>query len=287
MVNHEQVTMMATRVLALRSEATGKNYKISIALPLAYQNDEPVKIAPFDQSLNAWPVIYVLDPNWLFGLTTDMVRYMSWCGRTTDALVVGIGYPEAGSVQATWQQTLLGRTHDLTPVRSKKSEVYNGEWLKSNVKTGGGALFLRFMKEELIPLIDKEYHTDPAKRTLLGHSHGGGFALYALFQAQGLFNTYIASSPSVDFADHFLLALESEYAKNHETLNANVYLSAGELEEVAGDDTTLTDIYRLAAQMESHKYNQLSLIKHVFPDCNHCEVIAPALHEGLRMALRK
>ena len=166
--------------------------------------------------------------------------------------------------------------------------MYNSEWLKVRVKTGGGPEFLRFLKQELIPLIDQEYRTDPAKRILVGHSHGGGFALFAMLQEPELFRTYIASSPSLDYADNFLFMLESEYAKKHKTLHAQVYLSAGELEQVVADeDETITNLYRFAAVLESRKYKHFSLVKNVFLDCNHCEVAAPALHAGLRMALRK
>src|SRR5512135_3161313 len=105
-----QAALLATEVRTLKSKATGKTYKISIALPLAYHNDEPVKFSPFDELLEAWPTVYVLDPDSIFGMTTDMIRYMSWWHRTNDAVIVGIGYPEEGSIQSTWQKTLASRT---------------------------------------------------------------------------------------------------------------------------------------------------------------------------------
>lgn len=284
----KQVSVMASEVRMLKSRATGKTYKLSIALPLAYNNDERVKIAPLDKLLDAWPVVYVLDPYWLFDMATGMVRYNSWSHRTTDALIVGIGYPEGKSVQATWQQSIASRTHDLTTRRSDRSEMYNSDWLKVRVKTGGGPEFLKFLKQELIPLIDQEYPTDPAKRILVGHSHGGGFALFAMLEEPELFHTYIASSPSLDYANNFLFQLEGEYAKKHKALHAEVYLSAGELEQVVADeDETLTNMYHFAAILESRKYKRFSMVKNVFPDCNHSEVMVPALHAGLRIALRK
>ncbi|HUH98279.1 MAG TPA: alpha/beta hydrolase-fold protein [Anaerolineales bacterium] len=283
----KQVPVMATEVRMLKSRATGKTYRLSIALPLAYNNHERVKIVPLDESRDAWPVVYVLDPYWLFDMATGMVRYNAWSHRTTDALIVGIGYPEGRSIQATWQQSLAARTHDLTPRQSDRSEMYNSEWLKVRVKTGGGPEFLRFLERELIPLIDQEYPADAAKRILAGHSHGGGFALFAMLQEPELFRTYIASSPSLDYADNFLFTLESEYAEKHKALHAQVYLSAGELEQVVSDeDETLTNMYRFAAVLESRKYKGFSLVKNVFPDCNHAEAVTPALHAALRMALR-
>lgn len=285
MTKPKQASLLATELRQIKSKATGKNYQISIALPYTYVDDS-IKIGPFEKSLTSWPVVYVLDSNWFFGMITDMVRVMPWFGRTTDAIIVGVGYPEEESLRDTWRKVVALRTHDLTPMQSETSEKYNSEWVKLEVKTGGGSEFFKFIKQELIPLIDREYRTDPAKRILAGHSHGGLFTVFAMFQEPGLFSSYIASSPSLNFAENAMFSLESEYAKNHKRLQAHVYLSAGELEE-ANDDTTLTDMYRFAALLESRKYKGFSLTKHVFLDNDHCEVTAPAFQAGLKMALKK
>ncbi|TSA47408.1 MAG: alpha/beta hydrolase [Chloroflexi bacterium] len=281
-----QTSLLATELRKMKSKATGKNYQISIALPYTYVDDS-IKIGPFEKSLTAWPVVYVLDSNWFFGMITDMVRVMPWCGgRTTDAIIVGVGYPEEESLRETWRKVVALRTHDLTPMQSETSEKYNSEWVKLEVKTGGGSEFFKFIKQELIPLIDREYRTDPAKRILAGHSHGGLFTVFAMFQEPGLFSSYIASSPSLNFAEKFMFTIESEYAIKHKRLPAQIYLSAGELEE-GTEDTTLTDMYRFAALLESRKYKGFSLTKQVFLDNNHCEVTAPAFQAGLKLALKK
>jgi predicted alpha/beta superfamily hydrolase len=285
MAKPKQASLLATEFRMLKSKATGKNYRVSIALPFNYA-DASMNIAPFDKPLAAWPVVYLLDSDWYFGMLTDMVRIMAWSGRTTDAIIVGIGYPEEESILDTWRIGLASRTHDLTPQQSEISEKYNSQWLKLDVKTGGGNEFYNFITQELVPLIDQEYRTDPAKRILAGHSHGGLFTLFAMFQDPGFFSRYIASSPSLDFADNIMFTLESVYARKHTRLPAQVYLAAGELEQ-GTDDTTLTDMYRFAALLESRKYKGFSLTKQVFLDNNHCEVTAPAFQAGLKMALRK
>ncbi|OGO62490.1 MAG: hypothetical protein A2030_10370 [Chloroflexi bacterium RBG_19FT_COMBO_50_10] len=285
MTKPKQTSLLATVLRQIRSKATGKNYQISIALPFAYVDDS-INIAPYDKPLTAWPVVYLLDPFLFFGMITDIVRTMAWCDRTTDAIIVGIGYPEEESLRETWRKGFAARTHDLTPIQSEKSEKYNSEWLKLDVKTGGGGKFYRFIKQELIPLIDQEYRTDPEKRILAGHSHGGLFTLFAMFQEPGLFSSYISSSPSLHFAEKVMFTLESEYAKKHKKLPAQIFLSAGELEEDT-EDTTLTDIYRFAALLESRNYKGFSLTKQVFLDNKHCEVPAPAFQVGLKMALMK
>ena len=56
--------------------------------------------------------------------------------------------------------------------------------------------FRRFLTDELLPRIDKEYRTLPF-RTLIGHSLGGRFALEAMCRAPGAFPAVIAISPSL------------------------------------------------------------------------------------------
>ncbi len=169
MTKPQPASMLASELRMMKSKATGQNYRISIALPYAEVDKSLRSIPLFENSPIAWPVIYLLDADWLFGMVTDTVRLMAWDGRTTDAIVVGIGYPEERTMGRTWRQCTAGRTRDLTPVSSASSDAYWSELLDLDVKSGGGPAFHEFIKHELIPVIDQKYRTDPAKRILAGH----------------------------------------------------------------------------------------------------------------------
>jgi predicted alpha/beta superfamily hydrolase len=54
--------------------------------------------------------------------------------------------------------------------------------------------FLRFIQYELLPEMEKNRRIQ--FRVLYGHSLAGGFTLYAMLKAPGLFNAYLASSPT-------------------------------------------------------------------------------------------
>jgi predicted alpha/beta superfamily hydrolase len=56
------------------------------------------------------------------------------------------------------------------------------------------ANFHKFMENELIPVIEKEFTVK--ERILFGHSFAGAFTIYSLLNKPGLFDTYIASSPT-------------------------------------------------------------------------------------------
>ena len=157
---------------------------------------------------------------------------------------------------------------------------------KRPTPTGDAGNFLKFIKDELIPIVEKDYRADSSKRILVGHSYGGLFGLFSLFEAPDLFNTLIIGSPTLSYGNRFTFEREESFAKEHKKLNAKIYLYVGEYEEDI-KDTTMTDTLRIAAILQGRKYEGLSLVKHVFLDQNHCEVAAPGFQWGLKYALKK
>jgi predicted alpha/beta superfamily hydrolase len=269
----------------MESEHTGRKYCITISLPLGYYTT-PSEGWPFNNTPEKWSTVYVLDGNWYFGMVTDIIRPMSWCGSTTDAIVVGIGYPEADNAIESFRDSFTRRNADLTPVRDEHEEKMLEEQQKRPAPTGDAGNFLKFIQNELMPFIEKGYRSDPSKRILVGHSYGGLFGLFALFESPDLFETLIIGSPTLSHGNRFTFQQEESFAKAHKKLPAKIYLYAGEHEESI-TDTTLTDTLRLAAILQGRNYEGFSLVKHVFIDQNHCEVAAPGFQGGLKFALKK
>jgi predicted alpha/beta superfamily hydrolase len=150
------------------------------------------------------------------------------------------------------------------------------------VPNGDAAGFHAFIKDELIPFIEQTYRADPTKRVLVGHSYGGLFALYVMFTTPDLFGTLVIGSPSVGYGGEYTFQQEEAYAQAHKALPARVYYFVGELEPEEIDD-----IRRMAAKLLARNYEGFSLVEHVFPDQNHCEVAGAGIHWGLMHALRK
>ena len=66
-----------------------------------------------------------------------------------------------------------------------------------SAKTSGGAEnFTKFIGEELLPYIEKEYPVTKY-RTIVGHSFGGLFVVNALMHHPDLFTNYLAIDPSL------------------------------------------------------------------------------------------
>lgn len=269
------VTISGSELHTIKSKHTDTRYRITVSLPYEY-DDKPSK---------KWPVVYLTDGNSYFGMVTDIVRSMSLCESTTDAIVIGIGYPESGKYKSPWEE-FHRRSFDLTPIQDKNAEKELGEITKRNTVTGGADKFIKFIQNELFPFVNERYRTAARKRVLAGHSLGGLFAAYALFENPRLFTHYLICSPSLWFHDQYIFEREENYSKRHKQLHANVFLSTGEMEESAGRNMT-TNPLRFTTLLTSRNYKGLNVIQKFFNGEGHCEVIAPSFQAGLKWALKK
>lgn len=164
--------LWTTPVSAARDETflshDGRNYSVRI--------DVPEGAAP----LTGWPVVMVLDGNAYFETMVGAVRAQAfapdWTG-VSDAVVVGVDGADGRLFGAA-------RRQDFTPI------AVDGVG-------GGAASFLEFLTGPVRAAVAAHAPTDPARSALFGHSLGGLFTLFALFERPDAFSTYIASSPSI------------------------------------------------------------------------------------------
>jgi predicted alpha/beta superfamily hydrolase len=277
----KRASLAASGVRMIKSANSGGTYRITIALPYAYSGQDTDW--PYDDPPARWPVVYLLDADFYMGMVTELIRSAAWCGGSTDAIVVGISYPEHRDPQRSWRNTVARRATDLTPVRDETYERDNSEVAKRPFRTGNAAAFHAFIRDELIALIEAEYRADASRRILVGHSLGGLFGAFALLHEPKLFDAYVIGSPSLPFGDGVVFRQEEAFARKSRTLRARVYLYAGELD----DDELLAAAVRFAEILERRSYKGLTLSKQIFANLNHCEVLAPGFQGGLSWALRK
>ncbi len=253
----------ATEVQVVHSSRAGHDYQISVALPYHY-DDEP------DRS---WPVIYVLDANLYFGMVVEMVRAMNirveFCDELPDAFVVGIGYPVEGSLSTILHEVMHRRMRDFLPGPDPDAEDFIQQHfpLDHPASAGNVAGFWSFLCQELVPLIESEYRTDPGDRTLLGHSWGGTFAAYTLFRDPPVFQRYVivSSNPDPD--------AEAAYGREHDRLPVRLHWVMEE------SDPEVTAVQRYLDALPS-RYADLR-VSHQVLDRTHCAVVAPAFQAGL------
>lgn len=271
----QPVTLPHVRQFDLASNRTGQRYRIFVSVP---------DTAPPPAG---HPVLYVLDGNAAFPSIALMARTAARRGKVTGLhapVVVGIGYASGDDYDSA------ARARDYTlPAGGKAGK---GE--------GGADLFLDFIELELKDLIQAAAPIDPQRQALFGHSYGGLLTLHALFTRPAAFQTYIAASPSIWYADRHVLSEAAGLAAVR--LNkARVLLTVGELEQAVAppsakpDDRAavlarkrMVDEARdLAAQLDAKKQAYgLERVRFVeLARENHGSALFPALSRGLEFFL--
>jgi uncharacterized protein len=119
--------------------------------------------------------------------------------------------------------TNTDRTRDLTPV---KSTAKNPAGELQAPTSGGADNFLKFFETELIPEIEKQYRVQPY-RILAGHSLGGLFAIHSMISKPGLFNSYVAVSPSLQWENGEALKRAEDFLKNQKEMKVTLFVSLG------------------------------------------------------------
>jgi hypothetical protein len=248
------------RISYLHSTVVGDDYMISVALPSGY-----------NASHSSYPVLYVTDANSNFATAAQLTARMTRNKDLPPMIVVGIGY-------RTDSLARILRLRDMTPDRDPSLRRSHA---------GRSAFFLRFIKEELMPFVKKNYRTSP-DAVYAGMAIGGVFGLYVLFHEPETFRGYLIASPSIWYDSSVLFKYEQEYARTHHDLPARLYLSAGGKEEAEAGFTHMeTNVKKLAELLTSRHYPGLHLRTQVLEEETHFSVFPTALNHGLHTLYSK
>ncbi|HRF08564.1 MAG TPA: alpha/beta hydrolase-fold protein [Xanthobacteraceae bacterium] len=182
---------------------------------------KPKKPAPE----SGYPVLYALDGNSVVALLSNLNR--GHLGRDDQSgfvpgLVVAVGYPTEQMLD------VRRRALDYTAAQATPD---SGTYLKPE-QTGGADAFLSFLEEELKPAIEREFRVDKQRQALFGHSFGGLFTLHTLFTKPDAFQTYIAASPSIWWADRAISKTRDAFIRSRPDLaGKRILLLVGGLEQ--------------------------------------------------------
>jgi len=252
-----RVTIPNTEVRMVWSSNVGQEYRIFVALPHSYTDAD-----------TSYPVLYVLDANWAFGLITETIRLLQLGEELPVTIVVGIAYPvnDVGEIRRL-------RARDYTPTVDRRPEAVESDG------TGGAGNYLGFIRQELMPFIQSSYRVNPEDKAIVGSSLGGLFALYTLFHHPDTFNRYIIGSPSIWWDEGVTFAYESGFAANNADLSAKVFISLGALEK----EDMIANMRKLAETLQDRGYDGLELTTYIFEHETHLSVAPAAMSRGLRV----
>jgi predicted alpha/beta superfamily hydrolase len=170
--------MPATQTWDMDSGAGGI-YRIAVSLP-----DDP-GAAPAD----GYPVLYVLDGNAYFASFAQARRVAEHL-PIGKAIIVGVGYPTDDAWDVRRLNDFVAPMPDPPPRQYRELAQY---------PSGARKAFLDFLTGPLRAEIARRYPVDPERHALFGHSLGGLFALYALYERPDAFHSIVAASPSMEW----------------------------------------------------------------------------------------
>jgi len=152
----------------IESRPMAETRTVNVALPASYAS-EPAR---------RYPVIYLIDGGVEQDLlhVTGTVHLGALWGRSRDAIVVGIETKDR-------RRELVGPTEDAA-------------LLKQYPTAGKSADFRSFIRDEVKPLVERDYRTS-GDDVVVGESLAGLFVIETWLAEPGLFDSYGAISPSL------------------------------------------------------------------------------------------
>jgi uncharacterized protein len=230
--------------LTIKSNVLGEDRTILVRTPAGYDNNKV-----------SYPVLYMTDGDAHMAHTASTVEFLARNGRISEMIVVGI--------------TNTDRTRDLTP---NKAVGQDGQF-----PTAGGAdNFIKFIETELIPEIEKRYRVQPY-RILAGHSFGGLFTIHTMITRPDLFKSYVAVSPSLQWAAEATLKRAEEFLKTKKEFNATLFTALGNEPGDIGESFELFKQALAKSQIKGFEWEAEQ-----FKDEDHGSVVLRSHYLGLR-----
>lgn len=152
----------------LTSTHAGRDYHVFVRLPEGYDAN----------TASRYPVVYLLDGDSLFPLLAPTHLFLHYDEKLPEAVIVGIAY---GS---------------FDPAINKRNVDFSALAEDTRAGEGRAAKFLDFLREELLPQVERRYRVDPQRRVLAGQSRAGYFVLWSALRDPDLFWGRIASNAS-------------------------------------------------------------------------------------------
>jgi predicted alpha/beta superfamily hydrolase len=187
----------------LRSRVLGEERRLLVHLPDSYTR----------QPSRSYPVLYVLDGGRQDLFTAATAGVMARLGSMPEVLVVGVVNPSRAT-----------RLRDYNPPYPAEND---DRWTDKQ-----GDRFLRFLETEVIPYIEGRYRAQPGTRMLAGHSLGGLFTVYTLFERPALFQARFAFSSSLWVAETRLRREMEKALQATPAPSGFLYMSLGDEERL-------------------------------------------------------
>lgn len=185
-------------------------------------------------------------------------NFLSGEGFIPNLILVGLPNTEKNGVSM--------RDRDFTP-----SHTYG--------ETGGANKFLSFLKEELLPYLQKHYPVKSSGHSLYGGSLSGLFAVYAFLADPDLFTSYIAVDPSLWWDDYYLQRSFDQFKVNSGNLHNSLWLAGRE-----GAAFHYMGVAKMDSVLSRKKLRGLVWKRQLYPNETHYSTQFKGLWDGLKFS---
>ncbi|MFM8490900.1 MAG: alpha/beta hydrolase [Candidatus Methylopumilus sp.] len=248
----------------LYSQQVQDTFKLFKATPKGYSNDSTKK----------YPLIIILDANAFFESTVSELKFNSFIGLIPKSIVIGVGYKDFPTMDFL-------RSRDYTyPTAIPEYEM---------TLSGGADKFKRFVDEELIPKLTREYKIDIDRSVICGHSLGGYFTLYyglkSIEENSFTIKNIVSASPSLHYNHRYLFEMERNFSKPTNDVPLNFYISMGS--EDMADDESKGILDSFEKQISDRNYKGLRIKKAEYSNFGHIDAAVPGFIKGLTYSFEK
>ncbi len=260
----------------VESQAIGDTMAVGVWSP------PPHPMLPPDES--PLQLVYVLDGSFALGLAAA-------CCQLQAVDLVRPGFPRLLLVGLDYREDKLNaRTRDYTPAGAvpeslmEMTRQYCPDGVPPEMLPGGAEQFLRFMTDELDPLIRGKYHVADGPAGILGDSYGGSFVNYAFIRQSPLFDRYWFGSPGIFTTDADLAGQFIETARGRLIHDTKMFLSMGALEMKGGVpfyEDMGRQFSRMTSALETNPNDQLTFRSKIYSDHTHTTVVLPAINDAI------
>lgn len=222
---------------SLSSQKLGETRQIKIQLPRNYEENKEKR----------YPVVVVLDGDYLFEPVAGMVDYYSYWEDVPEMIVVGINQDGI-----------------------RMDDTYYSE--QNFLPAKKGAEFFEFIGMELLAQLDQKYRTANF-RIIIGHDFTSNFINYYLLKQNPVFQGYINLSPDLapEMANRVTNALNTAESKKW------FYLATGSSDVPALKDNILSfdnQLKNIENEMVTYKFDN-------FQDATHYSLVGKAIPSAI------
>jgi uncharacterized protein len=264
--NHttKEKSLVAIDEFTYYSNTVKDTFYISVQLPLNYKKELKKR----------YPVVVLTDANFYFPMLAPIMHQYEKGGLLPPLILVGVGY----------------KSFDLMNSLRVRDYLYPKAIPSDDMKApGGGQRYYQFITHDLLPKIDSNYRTETDTRTLLGHSFGGYFSLFALQQQvtekRNDFKGFVSASPSLWYNNNYLFGLPGQLKSALLKDTLRVYLTVGALE--TPKEWTIQPVKNMSKQLNDNHVGNLKLSITVYNDLDHMDAGLISFVRGLEKMYAK